>query len=148
MVEVRYCDAAGAMRVWVNAYPGLCGKGNPLANGVHLGKPRSASTGAVAGCQEITPRVTGDDYDDVRLSFTVRSVGSEAGARAAAERACRALANAVTTGLRGNPATVTTQEGDLVRLLYAHSPQGPTFTGDVGGEAEYRFDATVRCQPG
>lgn len=148
MAEVRYCDAAGAMRVWVNTRPGLTGKGNPLANGVQLGQVRSASSGAVASCQEITPRVTGDDFDDVRLSFEVRAVGSEAGARASAEQACRALANAVTTGLRGNPAAVTTAQGEAVRLLYSHSPQGPTFSGDVGGEVLYRFDITIRTQPG
>lgn len=148
MPEVRYIDAAGAVRAWVNARPGLCGKGNPLTNGVHLGEVRSSSSGPVASVQEIAPSEADEAVHDARVSFEVRSVGSEAGARADGERAARALANAITVGLRGNPATVVLPSGDTVRILCAHSPSGPILSGVIGGEIRYRFDVTFRCQPG
>lgn len=147
MVEVRVVDGAGALRAWVNTRPGLTGKGNPLPNGVHLSEVRAPASGPIASCVEIAPRDVDEAWDDVRLSFAVKSVGSEEGARRSAEAAARALANAVTTGLRGNPAVVTLPSGDVVRVLIAHSPQGPTMTGNVGGQVTYTFDATFRCQP-
>lgn len=140
-----YVDGAGVGRAVPHAIPGLCGKGNPVTNGVHLSKVRSSSSGVVASAEEIPPRNTSDVADEVRISYSVKAVGSEAGARAQAEAAARAIANAVTAHDRW-PMTVTTQGGDVVRVLWAHTPEGPTFSGDVGGEVTYRFDVTYRCQ--
>ena len=148
-VETRVVDAAGALRAWVNAQTDLVGKGKPLANGVHLSRPRSTSQGAIGWVQEITPSIVTDGYHDARLSFEVTAVGSEEGARGSALTACKALANTVLDGIR-RPATVTTGLGEDVRLLWAdpESAQGPSFSGDVTGEALYRWDVTIRCQPG
>jgi hypothetical protein len=146
MGQILLVDAEGAVKVYLNTYPGLTGSGNPLANGIHLGKARSPSKGAIGELQA-GPRTPNDISDDVRIQFRVKAVGSEGGARALAERACRKLAEAI-LALTGTGVTVTTSQGDLVRLLVAGDPQGPTFTGDVGGEATYTFDALIRCQPG
>lgn len=146
MSQILLVDAEGAAKVYLHSYPGLCGAGNPLANGIHLGKARSPSKGAIGELQ-VSSRTPTDISDDVRIQVRVKAVGSEGGARALAERACRKVAEAI-LALTGSGVTVTTSQGDLVRLLVAGDPQGPVFTGDLGGEATYTFDALIRCQPG
>lgn len=141
----RYVDGAGAVAAWINAQETLVGKGMPLANGVHLSEPRSSSSGAVASVQEIL-RGDFEGFDDVRVTFEVKAVGGERGARGLAERAARHLANTIMDGLVGPAVTVTTRSGDVVQIIHAHTPNGPTFTGVVTGEAVYRFDVTVRCR--
>lgn len=146
MPQIAAVDVEGAVRAYVNAYPGLCGAGNPLANGVHIGKARSSSRGAIGEIELISPRTIDDITDTATVSFAIKAVGSERGAREVAELACRKLAEAV-RALSGAPVIVTTGRGDQVKLLVAGDSQGPTFGGDIGGEATYLFDATFRCQP-
>ena len=140
-------DVEGAMRAWINAYPGLCGRGNPLTNGVHIADVRSPSSGAIAQ-QTLTP---GGRIDDIthtaRMSWEIRAVGSEEGARLAAGRAARALAQALLT-LSGAAVTVTTKAGELVRILVVDNVQGPAMSGESGGQVRYAVDATVVAQPG
>lgn len=139
-------DGAGVARAVVNGLPGLTGKGNPLANGVHLGKARSNHTGAIATAEEIPPRQTTDISDECRISFTLFAVGSEAGARRVAERASREMLNHLLSPTTW-PRIVTMHDDSRVLVLWAHSPEGPTFSGDLGGEIAYRVDITFRCQP-
>lgn len=147
MPQIAAVDQEGAMLAYLNGYPGLTGPGNPVANGFHLGKVRSPSNGAVGGLQVSGARTLDDISDTARVQIVVKAVGSEAGARSAAEYGCRKTAEAV-RALSGAPVVVTTRRGELVKLLVAGDSQGPTFTGDVGGEATYTFDAALMCQPG
>jgi hypothetical protein len=143
----RYVDGPGVAKALINGTAGLTGKGAPLANGVVLSEVRSSSQGAIATVAEIPPRVTWDAYDDVRLSFTVSSVGSEEGARGQAELAARSLAETLLGLQNGPPVTVTTRRGDVVVVRTTHSLEGPTLAGDIRGRLTYRVDATLRCQP-
>jgi hypothetical protein len=146
-MSVDVVDIEGAMRTYLTSYPGLCGAGNPVLNGVHMGQVRSPSRGAVAQQTLIAPRTTDDTTDDARFTYSVRAVGSEQGAREVAEHAARALARAL-HALDGNNVTVTTRRGEQIKLLVAGSVAGPTSAGDLGGECAYRVDVTVRAQPG
>jgi hypothetical protein len=142
---VQVVDAEAAVREWANGFSALCGKGNPLANGVHLGPPRSPSAGAIAGMQLISPRQTIDYADDARVSFSVKAVGGETAARLLAQRAANALAEAVLS-MRGRPTVVTIPGGGQVRILCCDNLDGPTYAGDQGGESTYLVDATFRMQ--
>ena len=146
MPQIETVDVEGAVRAYVNAYPGLTGAGNPLPSGVHLRKGRSPSKGAVADMELIPPVTIDDATHTARISFRVRAIGSEDGARYQAMNACRRLAEAV-LALSGLPAVVTTGMGEHVRLIVAGQSAGPTFGGDQGGESTYIFDATFMCQP-
>lgn len=148
MPAVQLVDIEGAVRVWVNAYPGLVGPANPLTNGVHLQAPRSSSRGTVAQVSVVS-RTPDDTTDEARLSFAVRAVGSERGATEVAEYAARALAYALDALTRTGPqgVVVTTRRAEQVRLICAGELAGPTKTGDVGGEVTYSVDATFRAQP-
>jgi hypothetical protein len=145
MPVVEAVDVEGAVRVYVNTYPGLTGDGNPLANGVHIGKARSPARGAIAELEAIGPRALTDISDDARVTFRVHAVGSERGAREVAEYAARKLAEAV-LALSGAQVAVQTRQGEWVRLIVAGRSAGPTFTGDVNGRCTYTFDATFVCQ--
>jgi hypothetical protein len=146
MPAVQAVDVEGAILAYLNAYPGLTGAGNPVANGFHLGKPRSPSTGAIGSLQASGTRTLDDISDTARVQLVVKAVGSEGGARSAAEYGCRKAAESI-RALTGAAVVVTTRRGELVKLLVAGESQGPTFTGDLGGEASYTFDAPVMCQP-
>lgn len=139
-----YVDAEGAAAVWAKALPGLVGRGNPLAQGVHLSARRSPGEGAVAILAVIGRDATSDVSDDARLSFAVSGIGT-GGGRRVAEKAARALAEQL-AALQRTPVTVTTPDGAAVRLLGADLISGPTYAGDLGGEVTYRVDATLRCQ--
>lgn len=134
------------MRAYLHAVPGLTGKGNPLANGVHLQDVRSPSSGAIAQQTLIGPTAVDDAVHSARLSYEVSAVGSEDGAIAEAGRAARALASAL-HALR-TPRTVTTRAGELVRLLTTGDVSGPVQSGQVGNRAFYTVEATVLAQPG
>jgi 2-oxoglutarate dehydrogenase E2 component (dihydrolipoamide succinyltransferase) len=82
----------------------------------------------------------------VKQADTLSAVGAGGAGRQAARIGCEALARAV-LALQGAPVTVVTQGGP-VRILAASDPQGPTWTGDQGGEATYRLDVTLTAQPG
>jgi hypothetical protein len=146
MPQIATVDVEGAVRSYVMAYPGLTGAGNPLAGGVHLQRRRSPSRGAVADMQVVPPVTLDDTTHTARVTFAVRAVGSEDGARYQALTACRRLAEAV-LALSGRAVVVTTGMGEQVRLIVAGESAGPTFGGDQGGECTYLFDATFRCQP-
>jgi hypothetical protein len=146
-MSIDVVDIEGAMRVYLNGYPGLVGAGNPVTNGVHIAAVRSPSRGVIVQQTLITPRTTDDTTDDARLTYQVRAVGSEQGAREVAELAARRLATAL-HALDGNGVTVTTRRGDHIKLIVAGSVAGPTFAGDLGGEVQYRVDVSVRAQPG
>lgn len=139
-----YVDVEGACAAWATALPTLVGKGNPLAQGVHLSARRSPGEGAVAILEVIGRDGVSDVSDDARLSFAVSGIGT-GGGRRVAEKAARALAEAL-AALQRAPVTVTTADGDAVRLLGADLISGPTLAGDLGGEITYRVDATMRCQ--
>jgi len=139
-------DAAGAAKALVEGFTGLTGRGNPLTNGVHLSRDvRSSHQGPVASVEEIPPRVVDDGWDDARVSFAVRAVGSEEGARWAAGEAARQLLTRL-LAVGPWPVDVTVKDGARVRVLRPHSPEGPTLTGDNGGQVTYRVDITLRCQ--
>lgn len=146
MPQIAAVDVEGAVRAYVNSYPGLTGAGAPLPSGVHLGKRRSPSKGAAADMEVIAPVTLDDTTHTARVAFRVRAVGSEDGARYQAGFACRKLAEAV-RALSGRSVVVTTGMGEQVRLLVAADSAGPSFGGDLGGEAAYLFDATFVCQP-
>ena len=139
-----YVDAEAAGAVWAQALPWLVGRGNPLAQGVHLSARRSPGEGAVAILEVIGRDGTSDVSDDARVSFAVSGIGT-GGGRRVAERGARALAEAL-AALQRAPVTVTTPGGDTVRILGADLISGPTLAGDLGGEVTYRVDATLRCQ--
>lgn len=146
MASIATVDVEGAVRAYVNGFPGLCGAGNPLANGVHIGVGRSPSRGAVAELEVIPPVTVDDTTHDARVTFRVRAVGSESGARLLAGTAARKLLDAV-LALSGAEVIVTTAAGEQVRILVAGQSAGPTYGGNLGGEAAYVCDATFRCQP-
>jgi hypothetical protein len=146
MPAVQIVDQEGAVLAYLNGYPGLTGPGNPVPNGFHLGKPRSPASGAIGGLQVSGPRTLDDISDTARVQILVKAVGSEGGARSAAEFGCRKAAEAI-RALTGAAVVVTTRRGELVKFLVAGDSQGPTFTGDIGGEATYQFDAALMCQP-
>lgn len=135
-----YADAEGAAAAWANGVAALTGQGNPVSAGFHLNDVRSPSQGAV-GYIQVVGRA-GDDVADLpRVSFLVL-----AKSRGVAETAARATANALERLTQTRP-TVTTARGDVVRVQGADAVTGPAYTGDVGGEHEYRVDATLVLQP-
>ena len=145
-MAIDVVDVEGAMRAYLQAYPGLTGIGNPITNGIHMADVRSPGQGTIAQQTLLSPRSTDDTSDDARLSYRVRAVGSENGTRQVAEYAARRLATAL-HALSGTEVDVTTKRGDRIRLLVAGNVQGPTWGGDLGGEAHYLVDVTVRAQP-
>jgi hypothetical protein len=144
--EVVIVDIEGAARAFVAGVPGLTGPGAPLANGAHIGRPRSPARGAIAAVELLAPRTPDDIADTARISFAVSAVGAGSAGRQAARIGCEALARAVLS-LQGAPVVVQTLGGP-VRILAASDPQGPTWTGDQGGEATYRLDVTFTAQAG
>lgn len=146
MGQVVIVDIEGAAKAFINGVLGLTGPGMPLAAGAHIGRLRSPSRGAIASVELLSPRTPDDVADTARVSFAVSAVGSGGAGRQAARIGCEALARAV-LALQGDPVTVQTQGGP-VRLLAASDPQGPTWTGDQGGEATYRLDVTLTAQAG
>jgi hypothetical protein len=146
--QIVYCDGAGAAAVWVNDVSGITGAGGPLENGVSLlvDGPRSPGQGAIATVEELAGTTADDAMCSCRLSFKVWAVG-RGGGREKANRAARALAGALADQLKGNPVTVTTKAGERVTILAASDLAGPSLTGDVGGQSQYRVDATLSLQP-
>ena len=145
-MAIDVVDVEGAMRAYLHAYPGLVGLGNPITNGIHISDVRSPAKGVIVQQTLISPRSTDDTTDDARLSYRVRAVGGERAPREVAEYAARRLATAL-HALSGTEVDVTTKRGERVRLLIAGGIQGPTWGGDLGGEAHYLVDVTVRAQP-
>ena len=145
-MAIDVVDIEGAMRSYLEAYPGLTGVGNPITNGVHISDVRSPARGTIVQQTLISPRSTDDTTDDARLSYRVRSVGSENGSREVAGYAARRLAMAL-HALSGAKVDVTTKRGERIRLLVAGDVQGPTWGGNLGGESHYLVDVTVRAQP-
>lgn len=146
-------DALGAARAYLNTVAGLAGPGAPLTNGVHLQEVRSPSSGTWARV-ELAPGRSIDEegaWDMARVSVLVKARGSEAGAHAQVTWAANNVAEAL-IALNGTPTTVTidargTVPGQTVRILGAHSIDGPTQAGEIGGEVSMRVDATLRMQP-
>lgn len=145
-MQIEAVDVEGAVRAYLTGVPGLCGAGNPVRAGFHLGNPRSPSAGVIGGIEVGTPRTVDDTVDTARVTVRLRAVGSEDGARGTCETAARATANAL-NALNGVGAVVTTARGDAVRVVTVQAG-GPAIVGDVGGEVTYAVDATVVCQPG
>lgn len=130
-------DAEGVVLAWVRALPGLTGKGNPIAAGVHLGKPRSPQSGAIAGLFVGPSTVdAGGLGHRAPVTFEVKAIGGQEGARKQASKAGIALASACRQ-LQGAPVPVSIDEG-TVWIRFAEEVQGPLHVGDVGGEMTYR----------
>ena len=144
MADIEVTDVRGAVRSYLTAYPGLTGAGNPLAAGVHLGRVRSPSKGAIAGV-EVGRRDLSDISDDARLTFRISAVGGEQGPLELVDYAAGALIRAI-VALQDGQQVVQTRRGEWVRLLIAGDVAGPTDAGDYGGEISVVVDALFRCQ--
>lgn len=142
-------DVERLTQTWAKAYPDLVGKGKPLT-GVHLTEDaRSPQSGAicslsVTGTREVDMQGLGDSG---RISFEVRAIGGEDGAKAQAKRGANALASALRT-LDGNAAIVTSPgaDGETAKLSHAANVNGPVWMGSPSGQATYRVDATLVWQ--
>lgn len=144
-------DAEGLTRAWARAHPGLVGPGTSIPAGVHLTRRRSGARGAACTVELIAPRDVDMEGagDSARVSIKLYAIGSEDGARRAAQRAARNMAAAIRT-LTGTPVIVTARPGEqdeeTAKLAHAHSVSGPLIVGDVGGEITYAVDATFVWQ--
>lgn len=148
-MDVEIVDLEAAVKVWLNAQTALVGPGMPVTNGFVLGDARSPGQGVI-GDVRVRAGAMSDVADQRRVTIRVRAAGRQGpeqrGPRMVVEAAARATAKAL-LGL-DRPAVVTLPGGGQVRLVHVDptTAQGPTQTGDVGGELEYSFDATVTAQ--
>ena len=144
-------DAEALTRAWARAHPGLIGPGTSIPAGVHLTRRRSGNRGVACTLELVAPRDVDLEGagDSARVSFRLYAVGSEDGARRAAQRAARDMAAAVRT-LTGTPVMVTARPGEpdeeTAKLAHAHTVSGPLMVGDIGGEITYAVDATFVWQ--
>jgi alkyl hydroperoxide reductase subunit AhpF len=141
-LPTQQCDVEGALRAWVNAQGDICGAGKVLPNGVVLNEPRSPATGAIATVETISTGNASEKWHEAMVAFHVLAVGSRGG-RGAAQKAAAALANKLPYA---SAVVVTTTAGEVVRILSIVDVIGPTLSGNIGGETEYRVQATVLAQ--
>lgn len=138
-------DIDGAVRTWINSIPGLCGRGNPIANGVHVGG-RSPMPGAWIEILGPSSRSISDVADQPRIGFLVKAVGGkvDGGAYALAERAARLLARAIAD--QHGIGVVTTGLGEQVRLIACTDVQGPVYSGEQDGQQTFTVDCVMTAQ--
>jgi hypothetical protein len=148
-VDVEIVDLEAAVKVWLNAQATLVGPGRPVTNGFILGDARSPAQGVI-GDVRVRSGTVSDVADQRRITVRVRAAGRQGpeqrGPRMVVEAAARATAQTL-LGL-DVPTVVTLPGGGQVRLVHVDptTAQGPTQTGDNGGELEYSLDATVTAQ--
>jgi hypothetical protein len=142
-------DVERLTQTWAKQYPGLVGKGLPLLNILLTEDARSPQVGAIAtlsvtGSREVDMEGLGDPG---RISFEIRAIGGEDGAKAQAKRGANALASALRT-LDGNSVIVTSPgaDGETAKLSHAANVNGPAWMGSPSGQATYRVDATLVWQ--
>lgn len=148
-MDVQIVDLEAAVKVWLNSQTALVGPGKPVTNGFVLGDARSPGQGVI-GDVRVRAGTVSDVADQRRVTVRVRAAGRQGpeqrGPRMVVEAAARATAQAL-LGL-DRPVIVTLPGGGQVRLIHVDptTAQGPTQTGDNGGELEYSLDATVTAQ--
>ncbi|GLY32133.1 hypothetical protein [Kineosporia sp. NBRC 101731] len=136
MTTGKTFDAEGVVKAWAQSL-GITGKGKPVAAGIHLGRPRSPQAGAIAGLSVGSSTVDSEGLGHrAGITFEVKAVGGQAGARKQALEGATAIA-VECRELTGAPVPVE-YDGMTVWIRYCENVQGPLFAGDVGGEITYR----------
>ena len=142
-------DVERLAQTWAKQYPDLVGKGKPLLNVLLTEDARSPQVGAICTLSVGTGRTVDMQGlgDSAPISWEIRAIGGEDGAKAQAQRGANALASALRT-LDGNAVIVTSPgpDGETAKLSHAERVNGPTWMGSPSGQATYRVDATLVWQ--
>jgi hypothetical protein len=139
MPAVTYTDAVGAVRAWINGRTALVGLGHPLQKGAHLKRLDGAADATYARLSEgPSTRGGGAENPDMDASLLAEVYG---GTRDEATNAAIALAEELSTGLAGIPASVP---GAVLQV--ADDFTGPLWAPD-GDLPRLTLTFTVRVRP-